>query len=167
MSALLGVHTHLLSGLHSHQADSHPVLTQIINIAYESVVQWGDLYSNYSSNLVDAQQELIQHNSSIFPIVHVLSDPLVSEYGLSTLLWLPITHLRRFLRGIRALLDVTADQHRDLKTLVELLSTLQKIIELCDTTTSTIGSSPEIRQLITQLQWPGRENTVSFLYIIL
>lgn len=58
------------------------------------------------------------------------------------------------------LLDVTPDNHEDLKGVVEVVSTLGKLIELCDDWTASAGLSTELRQMVTQLQWKGEEDPV-------
>ena len=71
-------------------------------------------------------------------------------------------HLRKLAKSLHQLLNVTSDDHTELKAIVESISTITKLVEICDNLSSSGGSSPEIRQLATQLQWQGAEDPVSF-----
>jgi len=71
LAALIEVNLQLLNRLHSHQMQSHPRLTDITNIFFDSIVNWADVYGLYSAALVDALEELECHSAEIFPIVHV------------------------------------------------------------------------------------------------
>ncbi|KAG8829679.1 hypothetical protein FRC17_006198 [Serendipita sp. 399] len=161
MAGIVTLQAQLLGAMHDHQVQSHPILTEIPDLIFESTRMWAGLYGPYSSLLKDAFGELEVHNADIFPLVHALSNPTIADHDLVSLLWMPITHLRRLCKALRALLEVTEDNHRSLKLTVDSVSTVEKIIELCDTLTSSIGSSPEIRQLSTQLQWQEEDTAFS------
>jgi hypothetical protein len=57
-------------------------------------------------------------------------------------------------------LDATPDKHEDLKATVEVISTLNKLIDLCDSWTASVGTGIELRRFTTQLQWRGDEDHV-------
>jgi RhoGEF domain len=160
LTILLDLHSHLLSQMHDHQKACHPLLTDIVGITFDSVVCWADHYNIYASVLFDALDELGRFSADIFPLVHAAAHPILADQDISTLIWLPINHLRRLSKSFHALLDVTADHHHDTKPTVEVISTINKLIEICDSLTSTTGSSPQMRQLATQLQWSGEEDQV-------
>jgi hypothetical protein len=160
LTILIDLHSHLLNQMHDHQKECHPLLTDIVNITFDSVVCWADHYNIYASILFDALDELGQFSADIFPLVHANAHPILADQDLSTLIWLPINHLRRLSKSFYVLLDVMADDHHDTKPTVEVISTINKLIEICDTLTSTTGSSPQMRQLATQLQWPSEEDQV-------
>ncbi|KAG8825396.1 hypothetical protein FRC19_011512 [Serendipita sp. 401] len=158
MTGIITMQTQLLCSMHEHQIQNHPLLTEIPDIIFESSRLWAGLYGPYCSLLKDAFGELERHNADIFPLVHALSNPTIADHDLVSLLWTPVVHLRRLCKTLRSLLEVMEDGHCSLKVTVELISTLSKLVELCDTLTTSIGSSPEIRQLSIQLQWQEEED---------
>ncbi|PVG00772.1 hypothetical protein CPB86DRAFT_782329 [Serendipita vermifera] len=158
MTILIDIHSQMLDGMHTHQINSHPKLTDIIHITFDSVSTWIDHYSIYSSVLLDALTELEEHSADLFPVVHAISHPLLVNQDMATLLWLPISHLRRFTKSLHLLLEVTPEGHAEMKTTVDVISVLSNLIDLCDSLTPSIGSRPEIRTLATQLIWQSEED---------
>jgi hypothetical protein len=71
LAALIGVNLQLLNQLHAHQMQSHPRLTDVTRLFFDSISNWADVYSLYSTALVEALEELELHSAEIFPIVHV------------------------------------------------------------------------------------------------
>lgn len=157
-SSLLEASTHLLQQLHIHQMEAHPRLTKVTNIVFDSITTWADIYSLYCTALIDALEELELHSAQVFPIVHVIVHPLLKDRDLSSLLWLPLNYLRSLSKSFFNLLDATPDNHEDLKGVVEAISTMNKLVELCDMWTSSAGLGTELRGLLAQLQWRGEED---------
>jgi hypothetical protein len=71
LASLIEVNSQLLSQLYAHQMQSHPRLTGVTSLFFDSVSSWADVYSLYSTTLVEALEELELHSAEIFPIVHV------------------------------------------------------------------------------------------------
>jgi hypothetical protein len=92
--------------------------------------------------------------------IQVIPHPILKEHDLSSLAWLPINHLRRLSKSFFNLLDATPDKHEDLKATVEVISTLDKLVDLCDLLTASVGTGIELRRFTTQLQWRGDEDHV-------
>jgi hypothetical protein len=71
LASLIEVNSQLLNQLHAHQMQSHPRLTDVTRLFFDSVSNWGEVYSLYSTALVEALGELELHSAEIFPVVHV------------------------------------------------------------------------------------------------
>lgn len=160
MAIIIEHQQQLMQHLHAHQLESHPLLTDVPQVVFQTITSWGHAYTTYSSQLCDALRELETHSADIFPLVHAISSPTIMDHDIASLLWAPITHLRRLSKALHLLLNVTPDDHVELKPIVESISTITKLVEVCDNLSSASGSSPEIRQLATQLQWQGVEDLV-------
>lgn len=91
-------------------------------------------------------------------LTQVISHPILKDHDLPSLAWLPIKNLRCISKSFYNLLDATPDTHEDLKSTIEVVSTLGKLIDLCDGLTTSVGIGPELRELVTQLQWAEAED---------
>lgn len=79
--------------------------------------------------------------------------PRLHGKDLLTLLRSPILHLRHLNRALRSLMDVTPDDHFEMRCLVDVLSTLSTLADQCRNYHCWTGVNLDLQDLIMQLVW--------------
>lgn len=119
---------------------------------------WSNAYAGYTGLLADEIRSIKQAQLHTYPFISSSSHPMLAKKDLLHLLRLPVNHLQHLSRNFKTLLDNTPDEHPDVKAIVELISTLNRIWEICSMNSCWDGTNLQIEELKGDLSWSGFED---------
>lgn len=137
----------LLDNLYAYQREHYPSIPAIVSRLLDALVQWKEVYSEYSQLLLPALLDpnaLSQHGEAT-TTPQILQDILAS----------PFAHLRGVLRHVKALLDVTTDQHAEIEPIKALIEGLTALIKDSYGAFGNTSVKDDIESLKDLLSWDG------------